>query len=67
MGPITREEFDRWHEDFIRIDNAKLYEPDHIECRTLPMEAVRRIAAANHGAVLILHRWQWDLLHDKED
>ncbi len=59
---LTREMLDKFRDQMTEDSHRMANEPDTIECRTLPMSAVRRIAMCNAGARLILHKWQWDEL-----
>ena len=59
---LTREMLDKFRDQLIEDSDRIANEPDTIECRTLPMSAVKRIAMCNAGARLILHKWQWDEL-----
>ena len=62
MGSITREVLDDFVASLEEDRRRAFYEPDNLECRTLPMEAVKRLARANVGARFILHKWQHDEL-----
>ena len=62
MGPITREMLDNFVNSLMEDCRRASIEPDTIECRTLPIEAVKRLARANVGACFILHKWQYDEL-----
>lgn len=59
---FTREIFDNFIKQLEEDRERAFDEPDTIECRTLPISAVKRIAMANTGARLILHKWQFDEL-----
>ena len=59
---LTRDMLDNFVKQMDEDRERAFYEPDTIECRTLPMSAVKRIAMCNAGARLILHKWQWDEL-----
>lgn len=62
MGPITREMVDNFVSSLEEDHRRAMEEPDWLECRTLPMDAVKRLARANIGARFILHKWQYDEL-----
>lgn len=59
----TREVFNSFIKQIEENHKRAFYESDTIECRTLPISTVKRIAMANGGARLILHKWQFDELY----